>query len=148
MDNLDNYLWNLRVPEMKSQLDELDAAINEQIKNDSEYDGEADMLLAVIANLKEELQDVKDIKKLSLREQARIAADINLMTMMTNVMYGEEEEDEDFEWDDSFEDDDFDEEDSHKEPKEIEEQPKKTKDAKLNVKKGGSSCCNHNHHCH
>jgi hypothetical protein len=143
MENIVNPVHTLNVPELRSQLDELSAAITEELKSGEEESEQLELLQAVVANLKEELNGVKDTKKLDSRKQARIAADFTLMTIMTDMLYGSEEDgDFDFEFDEM--DDEFEEDEDLIEEDEAEEE----KNPKLQVKKGGSTCCNHKHPCH
>lgn len=72
---------------------------------DPKYNGELDMLLAAVENLKESYQIAETAKgKLTLREQARIAADLNLFMQFMKGSEDFEEEMDYFEEEEEFED--------------------------------------------
>lgn len=96
-----------KAAELKFFANEMKKAIETEMANDTETETDAEFLLSIIANLEEDLEDVKDSKplhQLDLRKQARVLADLTLLQGMLKGF----EDDEMFDEDD-FEDD-FDEE--------------------------------------
>lgn len=97
----------------------------EEAKNDPEYNGELDMLIAATANLAESSQAFKKAgNKASMRDKARLAADMNLVMQLTGNPEGDESE---FEFEDFDEDEDFDDESEFEEEDEEEEDRPKGK---------------------
>lgn len=75
------------------------------LSKDPDYEGEADILLCVIASLDKELANVKTVETLSKEKQARVLADMCLLMQFMEA--GEEDfDDEDFDDEDEYEDED------------------------------------------
>lgn len=99
---------DLNIDEFKNLLKLQKTQFQELINQDKEYDGEADMLMAVIDNLEEDLKGVKDLDTLDLHKQARVFASLCFFAQLQEEFINA---DEDFDEDElEFEEDEDDEE--------------------------------------
>lgn len=96
-----NYLEDLNVPETKTDLVQLHSELKKVTKEPS-YNGEIDLMLAVIENLQESLKDLKDANNLDIKKQARIFSDLSMVSSITST-------DDEFDDEDDFDEDDLDE---------------------------------------
>lgn len=106
----------IEIDDLNSYLKEIKELYNEAISSDEEYKGEADLLMATIANLEDSLKGVKDMNTLDKRKQARILADVTLLqTIHTSFSEQDEFDEEDEEYLDEDEDEDDEDEDDEDE---------------------------------
>lgn len=101
----------LDVAELKKSLTEFDTFLTNEVINDPEYDGDADILLEAIKRVLGELKDVKDNEDFHERKFAKCLPDIVFIFYCINEFFANE--DDDFEDDEDYddEDEDFDDED-------------------------------------
>lgn len=79
----ENYMiGNNQISEMKAQISQMKKELQAAIKDDAEYDGEADLMLAALSNAEENLATVKDVEALEPRKQARLYADMLFLSQM------------------------------------------------------------------
>ncbi len=97
-------LEDLDIAEVKDFIQQVKVECQNAIDNDPDYDGEAELLLAAIDNLQDELINVKELENLDSRKQARILAFMTFLMGMIPGSLDEDDEDDDFEFEDLFDD--------------------------------------------
>jgi hypothetical protein len=131
-----SHIPDFNVKDLKDELADMKVQINDAIKTDPDYTGEADLLLCVIENLSEEIKDISNVKELNSRKQARVLADMALFNSMLSQMFEGEGVDDEFDFDDEECDDECDDESDEEE----------THGHEGHHHKGG--CCGGHHHHH
>lgn len=102
-----------KVNEFKTLLSELQGHLQEAIRQDPEYQGEADDLIQVMKRLQTELKDVKSDEDFTEEKYEELLPDMLLVLAFLNeIVAADEEGDEEWEDEDDLDDDfdDFDEE--------------------------------------
>lgn len=104
-----NVLGKQDLAELKNFVKTLKADIEATIAEDPDYSGEADMIMAAIANAEEGLA-LKDGSLTPERKTARVLADVMFLRNMVLQAFddeenGDDDEDDDFDLDDDEDDD-------------------------------------------
>lgn len=123
----------ISISEMKSYIKGIKSTILEDIENGTEDQVGADFILAIIANLEEELKDVKDSKNLhdlELRKQTKLLAHV----MFLQASLGMNPEDLD-DLDDELDFDEIDEEYDIDDEDDLEDEDDKPKKGRPNILK-------------
>lgn len=111
---------NFVLADFKELLEVFQKNLLEVIKEDPDYEGQADELLDTIQKLRLEIANVKDEKEFYETKFQKLLPEITYVLTSVESIFGDE--DEDFE-DEEFDDEDYDE--SYVEEDEEEEEPKK-----------------------
>jgi hypothetical protein len=98
-----------KVNEFKTLLSELQGHLQEAIRQDPEYQGEADDLIKVMERLQTELKEVKSDEDFTEEKYEELLPDMLLVLAFLNeIVAADEEGDEEWEDDEDDLDDDFD----------------------------------------
>jgi hypothetical protein len=125
-----------KISEMKAFVKEIKTTILEEIEGDQDAQEDGAFILAIIANLEDELKDVKDTKvleELDLRKQTKLLANLTFLHSMLRAMGldgsegFDDEDDLDFDEDEIDEEYDIDEDDVIEDEEDDDTPPKKGK---------------------
>jgi hypothetical protein len=122
-----------KISEMKAFVKEIKTTIQEEIEGDQDAQEDGAFILAIIANLEDELKDVKDnkvLEELELRKQTRLLANLTFLHSMLRAMgldggEGFDEDELDFDEDEIDEEYDIDEDDYNEDEEEDDDTPPK-----------------------